>query len=329
MDAHGGELLVTKHGRAGIVALNRPKALNALTLQMVDDFTRALEHFEADEEIASVIVRSDVESAFCAGGDMRAIYHARKEGRHEEADAFFEREFALNRFIHDFTKPYISLIDGICFGGGMGITIHGRHRVVGEKAVLAMPETAIGYFPDVGASFFLNRLSRPMARFLGLTGYRLSPGDAVFTGLATRFVPVDRHPEIVSRLAAGAPAEAVLDELAEAPGDSSLACHIDIVQRCFSLPSIADMKEALRREKGDFAAEALVRLERAAPSSLAVTMNLLDRTAGLSLSECLAIELDLAKQVTRSPDFAEGIRAVLVDKDRNPQWASGEAEMSL
>ncbi len=144
-----------------------------------------------------------------------------------------------------------------------------------------------------------------------------------------RFVPVDRHPEIVSRLAAGAPAEAVLDELAEAPGDSSLACHIDIVQRCFSLPSIADMKEALRREKGDFAAEALVRLERAAPSSLAVTMNLLDRTAGLSLSECLAIELDLAKQVTRSPDFAEGIRAVLVDKDRNPQWASGEAEMSL
>src|SRR5690606_33247415 len=156
VDAHGGELLVTKHGRAGIVALNRPKALNALTLQMVDDFTRALEHFEADEEIASVIVRSDVESAFCAGGDMRAIYHSRKEGRHEEADAFFEREFALNRFIHDFAKPYISLIDGICFGGGMGITIHGRHRVVGEKAVLAMPETAIGYFPDVGASFFLN-----------------------------------------------------------------------------------------------------------------------------------------------------------------------------
>jgi enoyl-CoA hydratase len=318
------DLLVARNGEVGVIALDRPRARNALTLAMVEAFSRALENFESDRAVTSVIVRSTSEGTFCAGGDVRAIYRSRLEGRHEEADAFFEREFALNEFIHRFPKPYVSLIDGTCFGGGMGITIHGRVRIVGEKAVLAMPETAIGYFPDVGASHFLNRMPMPMARFLGLTGYPLSPEDALFAGLATKFVAGDRHPEIERRLAGGEPVDDVLDALGEAPGEGRLARHADIVERCFSLGSIAEMKDALRLERSEFAAEALAKLERAAPSSLAATVELLERTVGMSLRQCLAIELDLARQVTRGRDFAEGIRALLVDKDRNPRWAAAE-----
>jgi enoyl-CoA hydratase len=274
--------------------------------------------------VTSVIVKSTSEGTFCAGGDVRAISRLRLEGRHQEADAFFQREFTLNERIGRLPKPYVSLINGTCFGGGMGITIHGRHRIVGEAAVLAMPETAIGYFPDVGASHFLNRMPVPIARFLGLTGYPLSPEDALFTGLATKLVAGERHPEIERRLAEGEPVEAVVEDLGQAPGESRLARHIEIVDRCFSLRSVAAMMDALRLEHSAFASDALARLERAAPSSLATTMELLERTAGMSLSDCLAIELDLARRVTRSRDFTEGIRAVLVDKDHAPQWERAE-----
>lgn len=318
------DLRVARIGHAGIVALDRPAARNALTLSMVGRFASALEAFAHDEEITTVIVRSAGEGAFCAGGDVRAIALLRRAGRHEEADAFFRQEFALNELISRFPKPFVSLIDGICLGGGMGITVHGGVRIAGERAVMGMPETAIGYFPDVGASHFLNRLPRPIGRFLGLTGYLLSPADAMFTGLATAFVAAERHVEIEARLAAGEAVAAVVDDLAAAPGEGELARHAALVRRCFSRPTIGDMMEALRREDGEFAAQALARLERAAPSSLAITLDLLDRTAGLPLPQCLAIELDLACRVTRGQDFAEGVRALLIDKDRNPQWTSAE-----
>jgi enoyl-CoA hydratase len=318
------DLLVTREGRAGVIALNRPKARNALTTTMVDAFRHALAGFRNDDAVTSVIVKSTSEGTFCAGGDVRAISRLRAESRHEEADAFFRKEFALNELIARFPKPYVSLINGTCFGGGMGLTIHGRHRVVGEAAVLGMPETAIGYFPDVGASHFLNRLPSHLGRFLGLTGYLLSPEDAMLTGLATNYVAGDRHPEIEARLAEGEPIENVLHELAATPGDSRLARHVDIIERCFALNSAAKIKDALRLEGGAFAPEALAKLEQAAPSSLATTIALLERTAGLSLADCLAMELDLAREVTRGLDFAEGIRALLIDKDRNPQWTSAE-----
>lgn len=322
------DLIATRNGRAGIIALNRPKARNALTLDMVDAFTAALDEFRQDDRVTAVVVRSTSEGTFCAGGDVRAIYQARGDGRHDEADAFFAREFALNERIARFPKPYIALIDGTCFGGGMGISIHGRHRVVGEGALLAMPETAIGYFPDVGASHFLNRLSAPTARFLALTGYVLSPADALFTGLATRFVAGGRHREIEMRLAKGEPVETILGTPQMSPGESRLARHMDIVGRCFAAGRARSIMDALRRERGTFAAEALDKLVRAAPSSVDITLDLLERTAGLPLAACLAIELDLARKVTRGPDFAEGVRALLVDKDRDPRWAPAEPRLA-
>lgn len=323
----GTDLIVTRNGHLGVIALNRPRARNALTLEMVDAFSNALEGFRNDDEVTSVVVKSTSAGTFCAGGDVRAICQARQHGRHDEADTFFGREFALNGCISRFPKPYVALIDGTCFGGGMGISVHGRHRIVGEAAVLAMPETAIGYFPDVGASHFLNRLPAPTARFLALTGYPLSPADSVFTGLATHFVAGWNHAQIEARMADGEPIEDILSAVEGTPGDSRLARNIDVVERCFSTCRVSSIMDALRREPGAFALEAMHRLERAAPSSLSVTLELLECTAGMSLAECLAIEFDLARQVTRGRDFAEGIRALLVDKDRSPRWE--EAQPSL
>ncbi len=322
------DLIVTRNGRAGVIALNRPGSRNALTLDMVDAFSVALEDFCKDDCVTAVVVRSTSGGTFCAGGDVRAIHQARQDGRHEEADAFFAREFALNERIARFPKPYVALIDGTCFGGGMGISIHGRHRVVGERALLAMPETAIGYFPDVGATHFFNRLPAPTARFLALTGYVLSSADALFTGLATHFFAGDRHGELESRLANGEPVETILQEPDPLRGESRLARHLEVVDRCFATRDIFSIVDALRREGGAFAAEALDRLLRGAPSSLDMTLELLERTAGLSLAQCLAIELDLALKVTRGRDFAEGVRALLVDKYRNPRWLSTEARHS-
>lgn len=318
------DLIVFRRGEAGVIALNRPASRNALTGGMVQAFRRALNDFGGDDALTSVIVKSSGEGAFCAGGDIRAIHQARVEGRHEDADAFFGNEFALNAFIAGFPKTFVALINGICFGGGMGITVHGQHRIVGEAALLAMPEVAIGYVPDVGASFFLNRLPRPMARFLGLTGYRLSAADALYTGLATAFVPGAGHADVEARLARGEPVVDVLAQVAEQPGESRLARHVDVVERCFSHRSVERIKDALSRERGVFACEALNCLERASPSSLHLTIELLDRTRGMSLTGCLAVELDLAKRVTRGPDFAEGVRALLVDKDRNPHWGAAQ-----
>lgn len=320
--------MATGKESVGIIALNRPSSRNALTLDMVEAFAVALEDFRNDDRVTAVVVRSTSEGMFCAGGDVRAVCRARRDGRDAEADAFFVQEFALNERIARFGKPYIALIDGVCFGGGMGISIHGRHRVVGESARLAMPETAIGYFPDVGATHFFNRLPSPTARFLALTGYVLSSADALFTGLATHFFAGVRHGEIESRLANGEPVETILQEPQPPQEKSRLARHQDVVDRCFATCDISSIMDALRRERGAFAAEALEKLLRAAPSSLDTTLDLLERTDGLSLAQCLAIELDLALKVTRSQNFAEGVRALLVDKDRNPRWFSAEPRHS-
>ena len=322
MNASGNDLHAEIQGQAGIIVLDRPKARNALTLEMVEAMTGALNEFLHDDDVTSVVVKSTVEGTFCAGGDVRAVSAARALGDHDTADRFFECEFALNALIASFPKPYVAFIDGNCFGGGMGISIHGLHRILGSKAVLAMPETAIGYFPDVGASYFLNRMQPALARFVGLTGYPLSVGDALFTGLATAYVPSQAHVQMEAGLKAGTPFARLLVDLAEDPGESRLARHMDIVEHCFSRGSVREIMETLDGQRGDFAVEALAKLEYAAPSSLQETIALLQRCAGLPLSECLQVELDLAKRMTRAHDFSEGIRALLLDKDRNPRWST-------
>jgi enoyl-CoA hydratase len=285
-----------------------------------------MREFANAPNIALVAIASTRPGTFCAGGDIRAVREARLEGRHADADTFFAEEFALNRYIAAYPKPYIALIDGICMGGGLGISVHGAHRVVTGRLMLSMPETAIGYFPDVGASYFLNRLPGQLGLYLAMTGARVTAADALYCGLATAHVDLERLPDLHAALAAVRPDDvnAMIGRFTTPVADSSqLREQRDTLERCFKGDAVHEIVRRLRAETGEFAEATLEALRLASPASLQITLDLLQRTKHLDLSACLAIELDLAVAVTRNHDFAEGVRAVLVDKDRNPRWSSG------
>src|SRR5262245_28180417 len=316
-----------REGRAGAITLNRPEALHALTLSMVRAIRAALEDHVTDARVKVIVIRSSTPWAFCAGGDMRRIGELSLAGRFAEADAFFEEEYALNLAIAQCPKPYVALLDGIAMGGGLGLSVHGRHRVVTEHALLAMPETAIGFVPDVGASYFLNALAPGVGMWLAVTGARLNAARALASGLATQMTRRGRLPSLLSALqdARAGSIEQVLRTHAD-PLDTTAAA------------------EALQRESTGFNAETLAALNRAwrgqatdqtiaahSPESVACTFELLQAARGLSLPQALELELVAAKRAIRHPDFIEGVRAVLVDKHRRPRWseASTRALASL
>jgi enoyl-CoA hydratase len=318
-------VLLAVEGGRGTITLNRPSAMNALTLPMIRAIRGALAAFERDPAVRFVTIDSAREGVFCAGGDIRGIREARLAGRHDAADDFFAEEFALNLAIARCAKPYIALIDGICMGGGVGLAVHGTHRVVSDRLVMAMPETAIGYFPDVGASFFLNALPPGQVGLcIALTGERLTAADALYCGLATACVPLDQWPDLRARLADGAPgheAEAIARlSIGLPPGP--IALNRSTIDHCFGADSLEQIVSRLADDGGAFADAALAKLRAASPASLRITFDLLRSARGRLLAECLQIELALAKDVTRDADFAEGVRAMLVDKDRQPRWSS-------
>ncbi|WP_333473316.1 enoyl-CoA hydratase/isomerase family protein [Lolliginicoccus lacisalsi] len=312
---------------AGILELDKPKALNALDLGMIRDLQSALDSWRDDDTVRSVIIRSASPRAFCAGGDIRAIRTAVLEGRHDDAHAFFREEYNLNETIATYPKPFIALIDGAAMGGGLGVSIHGSIRVVTENALMAMPETAIGFFPDIGASYFLPRLAinnhgaLALGKYLGMTGARVRAADALACGLATHHVPSARLGELAEALAAstGDPA-AVVAEFATDPGPAPLAEILDEVEECFSAATVTGIIERLSAGGSEWHSETLAALEAISPRSAWITARLVERGAVATLRECLDRELALTVTVTRHPDFAEGVRAVLVDKDRQPAW---------
>ena len=309
-------------GRSGRILLDRPRSMNALDLAMVKAFRDALEELAARDDVTSVVVASTREGVFCAGGDVRAIRQLRLDGEHAQADAFFEHEFALNQRIATFPKPYVALIDGLCLGGGMGLSVHGSHPVAGPRASLGMPETAIGYFPDVGGSFFLNRLPRHWGRFFGLTGIRAEPADAVGVGFVRAALDDRGLSDLQAALADGAHPDDVLRGSAQAVEAGRLLASEEFIKRCFDLDSPTAIMIALRREDDLLAAEALNALETGSPASLAMTLDLLERAKDMTLGECLELEYRYACEVTRGAEFSEGVRAMLVDKDRKPDWPS-------
>lgn len=294
--------------------------MNALNLSMIRAFRAALEVFVADAAIRSVAVLSTRAGAFCAGGDVRLIRQQRLEGHHAQADAFFEEEYSLNARIAAFPKPYVAFVNGLCFGGGMGLSVHGAHRIAGPLAEFSMPETAIGFFPDIGASYFLNRLPGAIGCYLALTGTRASPADALYAGLATAVVDEPALGRIEAALADGAGPEEAVAPHRGGCGSSFLARHREAVDRCFGQSSLDAIFRALETESTDFASRAAASLRAASPTSLQITLDLLQRTRTASLAKCLEIEYTLAREVTRGPDFSEGVRAMLVDKDRSPVW---------
>jgi enoyl-CoA hydratase/carnithine racemase len=310
-------------GSAGLLTLDRPKALNALTTPMVEALDRLLDGLEADATVRTLVLRSAEPKAFCAGGDMRRIRELCLAGAHAEAERFFATEYALNRRLAGLERPMVALVDGLCMGGGLGLSVHGRYRVATERAVFAMPETALGFFPDVGGSHFLPRLPGALGRWLGLTGARVDGEEATALGIATHFVPHARLEALLDALSrrGGETVAAVLDRYAEAPAVPRLEA---IAADCAATFGAAADREALftmlARHGGEFAREALAALARASPHSLDVTLALFAAGQWAPLATCLAHELEAARAILRHPDFVEGVRAVLVDKTRDPRW---------
>jgi enoyl-CoA hydratase len=307
-----------REGRIGRLLLNRPKALNALDLPMIRVLRKALAAWRDDPAVHAVVIDSASDRAFCAGGDIRAIRAHALAGETGEVERFFAEEYALNAEIAAFPKPYIALIDGICMGGGIGVSVHGTVRVATEQAVFAMPETAIGFFPDIGATYVLPRLPGEIGMFLGLTGHRLSGADAVHGGLATHFVPRERLSALRAALVADGAAAVAPHAAPLAP--FALAPHRAAIDRCFAAASVPEILRRLHAEDSAWAREVLATLSRMSPSALAWSFAAIRRGATLELGPALAAELRLTRHVTQHPDFAEGVRAMVVDKDRAPRW---------
>jgi enoyl-CoA hydratase len=321
------EVIIGRQGSAGLIRLNRPQALNSLTLPMIRAIASALGDFAADPSIVSIIVRGEGERAFCAGGDIRLLHESGKRGS-AEAETFWREEFRLNHAIAHYSKPYVALMDGITMGGGVGLSSHGSHRVVTERTRLAMPETGIGYFPDVGTTWLLPRAPGEAGTWMGLTGLAINAADAIHARLADHCVASSNLPALIEAIGAlpvTASAEdvhRVISDMASDAGESRLAANREMIDRALAYDTVEDIQEALAREAGDFAAETSQIIATRSPTSLKLTLRLLRAgRKSASLAECLNRELGACMGILYNPDFYEGVRAAVIDKDRNPRWS--------
>jgi enoyl-CoA hydratase len=317
-------VIARRDGRVGRIVLNRPQALNALDLAMIRACTRALTEWRDDPHVHGVVIEGAGDRAFCAGGDVRALRQYELDGEHHNAETFFLEEYELNLMIATYPKPYVALIDGICMGGGIGLSVHAPYRVATEHAAFAMPETAIGFFPDIGATFFLPRLPGEIGTYLGLTGLRMQGADAVHAGLATHFTPRAELPALSHALAEDGPA-ALGCHAAPLPA-FSLASQRAAIDRCFGADSMREIVQRLEASGDEWAARTLAALRAVSPSALCWTLEALRRGANLTLPQCQSAELALTRTTMRHPDFAEGVRAMVVDKDRKPRWQPARIE---
>ncbi|ACB95418.1 enoyl-CoA hydratase/isomerase family protein [Beijerinckia indica] len=322
-------ILTEQQGACGIITLNRPKALNALDTETILVFNQALDTLERESGVKTVVVRGAGGKAFCAGGDMKFIYELGKAGRHAEQLDFFRLEYQLNHRIARFPKPYVSLLEGIVMGGGAGISLHAPHRVAGENFLFAMPETAIGFIPDVGATYFLPRLPGKLGAYLAMTGARLGCGDGVAFGLATAFIPVAQHEALIAKLAAGEEAGAAIAILNAPAPEPELFKLKHFVDGCFGAPTVADVLEEID-EAGYgglmFAMNTYDLIRTRSPLSVTIALKLAQMGQKLDLEEALRTEFRVVSHILRSADFYEGVRAVLVDKDHKPNWSYKDIE---
>ncbi|AWK87140.1 enoyl-CoA hydratase/isomerase family protein [Azospirillum thermophilum] len=319
------EILFERRGAIGLVTLNRPKALNALTLNMIRLFDPQLRAWNADPDVKAVVIQGAGEKAFCAGGDVVSLYEAGKAAREGRGDgsqirAFFSEEYILNRLIKRLSKPYVALIDGISMGGGVGLSEHGSHRIVTERTLFAMPETGIGLYPDVGGTYFLPRLPGQVGIWLGLSGDRLKAADMLAINAADAFVPSGRIEALLSDLAGGVSPDEAIAAYREPAGEAAVTALRPAIDRCYAHDGMEAIVKALEAEGTEWAAGQIATLKRMSPTSLKVTLSALRRGARLDFEGCLRQELRLSLACLAGDDFYEGIRAVLVDKDKNPKW---------
>ncbi|MBV8578458.1 MAG: enoyl-CoA hydratase/isomerase family protein [Acetobacteraceae bacterium] len=307
-----------RDGRVGRIVLDRPETLNALDLTMIRVCQRALNGWLDDPHVHSVVIEGTGERAFCAGGDVRTIRKQAIAGERHDVETFFREEYALDQTVAEYPKPYLALVDGICMGGGVGLSVHGSIRVASERAVFAMPETAIGFFPDIGGGYFLPRLPGSLGLYYGLTGARAQGANAVHAGFATHFVPSARLPALSQALARDG--VAVLAGFTEKLPPFSLAAYRAAIDRCFNAGGVREIVANLEAEGTEWAGQALRALRKASPSALFWAFETIRRGAGYTLRQCFEAELALACRAAVNHEFLEGVRAMVVDKDRRPNW---------
>ena len=319
------EIIFEEESRLGIIILNRPDVLNALSTEMCSLLDHQLTVWETDEAIKAVIIKGAGDKAFCAGGDVRTIV---EQGYQENkmAEEFFAIEYKMNARIYHFKKPFIALLDGIVMGGGVGVSIHGSHRIVTEKTLFAMPESAIGLIPDVGGSYFLPRLPGALGRYLGLTGARLKGSDILYAGIGTAYMSSEKIDDFVEALkteiiSSFEDIDQLIARFADDPGEAPIDEFRDLIDAAFSEQTVEDIFDHLSDIDHDWARETLAVLKKMSPISLKVITEQLNRGAKLEFDECMIMEYRIVCAISAyDSDFYEGVRAVLIDKDHSPNW---------
>ncbi|WP_170606780.1 enoyl-CoA hydratase/isomerase family protein [Ruegeria arenilitoris] len=308
-------------GRAGRITLTRHKALNALSYDMCMAIDSALRNWREDDDVDLVILDAEGEKAFCAGGDIAELYETGTKEDFSFGQTFWRDEYRLNALIFEYPKPVISFLQGFTMGGGVGIGCHGSHRVVGESSQIAMPECSIGLVPDVGGSLMLALAPGRLGEYLGTTGYRMGPADAILVGFADYFIPQINWPDLIELLEASGRAE-IIDDHAHTPPIGTLNYLQAEIDQCFDGETLSDILNNLRNIESEFSNKAMTALRRNSPLSVACTIEMLHRLRGTSLTIRKALELEyrFTFRAMEHGDILEGIRAQIIDKDRNPQW---------
>lgn len=316
------QLIIRVNGNLGHITLNRPKALNALTQDMCNGIVESLVTWEADPNIGAILIDGAGERAFCAGGDVILLHDSGKAGD-DRAEHFWRVEYSLNELIHRYSKPYITLIDGFVMGGGVGLSVHGQYRIAGDTTTFAMPETGIGYFPDVGGTYFLPRLGMDIGQWLGLTGARLKTADCLAIGLANGYIPSDQHEAFIAALGQAkldGSDDAVTAVMAEFHGAGPMAAPLPEALTAFNEPDVPSILRALDGMKGEWAEKQAASIRAKSPFAMAATFEAIKQGAELDFKTAMKQELNLSLGFLTTQDFYEGIRAQLIDKDRNPKW---------
>jgi enoyl-CoA hydratase/carnithine racemase len=332
----------------GFITLDRPEALNSLSLPMLRAITAALLAWRDDSDVAAVVIRSSGEKAFCAGGDIRFFYDAGRappQGGSALIEDFFTEEYALNHLVHSYPKPYIALMDGVVMGGGMGIAQSGpdsRVRIVTGRTKMAMPEVNIGLFPDVGGSYFLSRAPGGLGLYLGVTGATMGAADALYAGLADHYVPTDEL-ELLDAILESTPGAELADALAAfaepfrgGAAAGKLEARRADIDRHFGAGSVPAIVASLEADGGEFARATVAMMATRSPLMMCVTHELIKRGAGLDMAGCLRMERALVRRTFEHGEVIEGVRALVIDKDGAPKWhppsleqVSGEMVRSL
>ena len=308
-------------GRAGRITLTRPKALNAMSYEMCLAIEDAFDRWRNDDDVALIVIDAEGEKAFCAGGDIAELYETGRQGDFVYGRTFWADEYRLNAKIFDYPKPVVSFMQGFTMGGGVGIGCHGSHRVVGDSSRIAMPECGIGLVPDVGGSLILSRAPGRLGDYIGTTAARMGPGDAIHAGFADIYAPEAEWPALIAALERTGRTDALPPRGGQTP-DAPLRALQDRIDRHFSQDGLAQVIASLKADDSDVARETLIALSRNSPLSMACAIEMIRRLrdADATIGQALELEYRFTFRAMEQGDFLEGIRAAIIDKDRNPQW---------